>query len=157
MEGMEVYLSPHDLEEDNGESDKAEKWATDDITGKNLDVEEVKAARKEEMAFVKGMPVYKEVDVKECRNKTAKCPVTTKWVDVEKSDMEKLMVRSRWVARDLKGRGADRCEDLFAATPPLEANKLLFKWVRRLRTDKRKNTEKVMLIDVKKAHLNAVC
>ena len=58
-----------------------------------MDVEEVKAARKEEMAFVKGMPVYKEVDVKECRNKTGKVPMTTKWVDVEKRDMEKSMVR----------------------------------------------------------------
>jgi len=154
---MEVYPSPHEHEEYDKESEENGEWAIDDLTGKSLDVEEVKAARKEEMTFVKGIPVYKEVEVKECWERTGKGPVTTKWVDVEKRDMEKLMVRSRWVARDFKGRGEEDREDLFAATPPLEAKKLLFKWVRRSRADGKRNLEKVMLIDVRKAHLNAVC
>jgi hypothetical protein len=78
-------------------------------------------------------------------------------VDVEKTDMGKIIERSRWVARDFKGKGEEDTEHLFAATPPLEAKKLLFKWVRRLLKDGKKNREKVLLIDVRKAHLNAFC
>ena len=144
-----MYPSPH--EEETGE------WATDDITGKELDIDKVHEARKEEITFVKNIPVYEEVDIKTCWDRLGKAPVSTKWVDVEKRDMDKLSIRSRWVARDFKGRGEDDREDLFAATPPLEAKKLLFKWVRRIFADGRKNVEKVMLIDVRKAHLNAVC
>ena len=33
--------------------------------------------------------------------------------------------RSRWVGREFKGNDTDR-DDLFAATPPLEAKKALF-------------------------------
>jgi len=149
VELLEVYPSPHE--------DAPEEWATDDLTGKDLDVEKVHEARKEEITFVKNIPVYEEVDTKVCWDRLGKAPVSTKWVDVEKRDMDKIMIRSRWVARDFKGRGEDDREDLFAATPPLEAKKLLFKWVRRLLADGRKNVEKVMLIDVRKAHLNAVC
>jgi hypothetical protein len=115
----------------------------DDISGEQLPSPLVQAARKEEMTFVKGIPVYKEVEVKECWDRTGKGPVSTKWVDVEKKEMGKLMVRSRWVARDFKGRGEEDREDLFAATPPLEAKKLLFKWVRRLKADGKRNLEKV--------------
>jgi hypothetical protein len=149
VELMEVYPSPHEDEEI--------EWATDDITGNDLDIDKVREARMEEITFVKNIPVYEEVDVQVCWDRTGKPPVSTKWVDVEKRDMEKLSIRSRWVARDFKGKGEGDREDLFAATPPLEAKKLLFKWVRRKRSDGHENNEKVMLIDVRKAHLNAVC
>ena len=47
----------------------------------------------------------------------------TRWVDVNKGDEEKAEVRSRSVAKEIK---MDKREDLFAATPPLEAKKMLF-------------------------------
>jgi hypothetical protein len=63
-------------------------------------------------------------------------------------------VRSRSVARDFKGNDKDR-DDLFAATPPLEAKRLLIS-----RAATRVNgrlTRKLLFIDAKKAHLNPVC
>jgi len=149
VELMAVYPSPH--------HDEVVEWAIDDVTGKELDIDKVNEARLEEITFVKNIPLYEEVDTQVCWDKLGKAPVSTKWVAVEKRDMDKLSIRSRWVARDFKGRGEEGREDLFAATPPLEAKKLLFKWVRRIRNDGQMNREKIMLIDVRKAHLNAVC
>ena len=47
----------------------------------------------------------------------------TGWVDINKGDDEDPDYRSRFVAKEIK---RDTREDLFAATPPLEAIKLLF-------------------------------
>ena len=49
---------------------------------------------------------------------------------------------------------------MFAAMPPLEAKKLLFRMaagVRGWRRKRRAAEIKLMFIDVRKAHLNAVC
>ena len=149
---MEVFPTPHDDMEEN-----VEEWAADDVTGLALDDKAVREAREEEMTFVKNIPLYEEVDTAVCWARLGKGAVSTKWVDIEKSDGDEKIVRSRWVARDFKGKGEEDREDLFAATPPLEAKKMLFKWVRRKRRDGKANKEKVMLIDVRKAHLNAPC
>ena len=57
----------------------------------------------------------------ECLAKTGKAPVTTKWVRVNKGTSSNPFIRARLVARDFGG------ESLFAAMPPLEAKKLLFR------------------------------
>ncbi len=53
--------------------------------------------------------------IEECWEETGKGPVG---VDANKGDMEKLEFCCRLVAKEIK---KDRREDLFAATPPLEA------------------------------------
>lgn len=89
-------------------------------------------------------------------------PTTTKWVDGWKEDGSgERVVRCRLVGRDFKeSSGADR-SDLFAAMPPLEAKKLVFRMVagvrRQRRRRMRKEEIKLMFIDVLKAHLNAIC
>ena len=100
-----------------------EDWASDDLTGEELDPSAVRAARQEERAFVKGIPLYEEVGIEECWAKTGKGPISTKWVDVAKG----AEVRSRWVARDFKPKGERDRADLFAAMPPLEAKRMLFR------------------------------
>ena len=62
------------------------------------------------------------------------------------------------MARDFRVKGEGHRDDLFAAMPPLEAKKLLFKmavatWKGR---SEGKEPDKIMLIDVTKAHLNGV-
>ena len=62
------------------------------------------------------------------------------------------------MARDFRVKGEGHRDDLFAAMPPLEAKKFLFKmaaatWKGR---SEGKEPDKIMLIDVKKAHLNGV-
>mgnify|MGYP002214505433 CR=1 FL=1 len=64
------------------------------------------------------------------------------------------------MARDFKPKREENPEEMFAAMPPLEAKKLLFRMaagVRGWRRRRRAAEIKLMFIDVRKAHLNAVC
>ena len=73
----------------------------------------------EEMQYMKGK-TFKIVKRAEAFEKTGKPPISTKWVDTDKSHgVGEMKVRSRWVARDFKTRGGRDREDLFCATPPL--------------------------------------
>ena len=63
----------------------------------------------------------KKPRVEACR-KTGQKPVTVRWVDINKGDNIHPDYRSRLVAKDFK---RDKRKDLFAATPPLEALKML--------------------------------
>ena len=55
-----------------------EAWASDDVTGGQLDPGAVRAARKEEMQFIKGLPFYEEATVEECWRRAGKAPILTK-------------------------------------------------------------------------------
>ena len=128
----------------------------DTKTGKELDERMVAAARKEEIEFMRQIKLYGKIDWEECIRMTGRLPVSTKWVEVDKGTLEKPDVRCRLVARDFRVKGEGHRDDLFAAMPPLEAKKLLFKmaaatWKGR---SEGKEPDKIMLIDVKKAHLN---
>lgn len=136
--------------EDNLEG---EEWARDDVTGGDLDPAAVRAARCEEMTFIRGLPLYEEASLEECRARTGKGPISTKWVDIAKGGE----VRSRWVARDFKPKGERDRADLFTAMPPLEAKRMLFRRFAVQSNLKGKRKMKLMLIDVKKAHLNGLC
>jgi hypothetical protein len=88
-----------------------------------------------------------------------KKPTTTKWVEGWKVDDDGgRFVRSRLVGRDFKVKREGPRDELFAGTPPLEAKKMLFRRVAGIRGWRRKRgmpEEKLMFIDVRKAHLNA--
>ena len=56
---------------------------------------------------------------------TGKAPVTTKFARVNKGAKADPDVRARMCARDFKVKGER--DDLFAAMPPLEAKKMLFR------------------------------
>ena len=58
-----------------------------------------------------------------CWDETGKNPITVRWLDINKGAEENREYRSRLVAQEIK---RDKREDLFAATPLLEAKKLLF-------------------------------
>ena len=65
------------------------------------------------------------------------------------------------MARDFKGKGEGDREDLFAATPPLEAKRVLISRAVTKRGGQRRKTRrgvrKLMFIDARKAHLNPKC
>ena len=63
--------------------------------------------------------------MKECYEKTGKEPIGVKWIGVNKGDKNNPEYRSRLVAHTVK---KDKRQDLFAATPPLEANRILLVW-----------------------------
>ena len=61
--------------------------------------------------------------VEECHRVTGKGPIGVRWIDINKQDRVNPEYRSRLVAKEIK---MDRSQDLFAATPPHEALKILF-------------------------------
>ena len=119
----------------------------------------VRLAECEEIAFLKRINLYVETDVAECWANTGKAPISTKWVKVNKGTAEAPEMRCRLVARDFKPKGEKDRGDLFAAMPPLEAKKALFQQAVNENARNRacgREGIKLMLIDVKKAHLNGV-
>jgi hypothetical protein len=114
-------------------------------------IEEVREARREEMKFTKNK-TFKVVKKAEAYRVTGEGPISTKWVDADKSHGNgEMMVRSRWVARDFRAKGEKDREDLFSVTPPLELIRYL---ISRQATKRRGGRErKTIYIDVKKAHL----
>ena len=131
----------------------------DDRTGKTLDADLVDTAEKEELAFMERIGVGEVCDARECWEKTGRAPVTTKFVRVDKGSDSSPDVRVRLCARDFKPKGEQTRCDLFAAMPPLEAKKLLFRQAARSRKTWRSGrwrSKKLLFIDAKKAHLNGV-
>jgi hypothetical protein len=95
----------------------------DENTNKKLDEKLVTAAGLDEIKGLYQHGVYEKVDMEECWEKTGKAPIRVRWLDINKGDEKNKEYRSRLVAQEIK---RDNREDLFAATPPLEAKKLLF-------------------------------
>ena len=100
--------------------DSGAKRYWDDLSGKELIPKLVKKARMDDMKEVNKHNVYVKVPIEECWTNTGKQPIGTRWVDVNKGDDANPEYRSRLVAQEIK---VDKREDLFAATPPLEAKK----------------------------------
>ena len=116
----------------------------------------MKIGRKEELEFmVEKLDMFEFGTYEEAVSRGGKPPTTTKWVEGWKAvDKGGRFVRCRLVGRDFKVKGVEEREDLFAAMPPLESKKLMFRMVAAVR-----GAEEVKLIinDVRKAHLNARC
>ena len=94
----------------------------DDLSSKALNPRLVTKARAEEMREFAKRNVYEKVPIEDCWANTGRDPIGTRWVDVNKGDVINPEYRSRLVAQEIK---TYKREDLFAATPPLEATKLL--------------------------------
>ena len=122
-----------------------------------FDIKELMKARNEEIGFMKELGVWEPSTWEECIEKTGKVPVSTRWVDVDKGREGRAEIRSRLVARDFKVKGDGREFEVFAAMPPLEAKRILFRMAvldGAVRSDLSHGSVKVMFIDIKKAHLN---
>ena len=89
--------------------------------------------------------VYTKVDIEECWGNTGKAPIKTRLTNRNKGDKVHPEYRARWVAMEL-ALGKKR-DDLFAATPPLSAARIMVSIAA-----SQKNS-KLMLLDVKKAFL----
>ena len=83
-------------------------------------------------------------------------PISTKWIDTNKGDEVHPNIRSRFAAREI---AYDKDSAMFAATPPLEANKLLYslavtEGVGYFEGDQ-EGRMCLMFVDIKRAFLNA--
>jgi len=118
----------------------------DDTTGSTLDQKETVKARQLEMRTFKEMDVYSYVLREEARGDKNGKVVGVRWVDVQKG----LLVRSRLVAQEFAGK--DEREDIFAATPPLFATKVVISDAAS-RGDGGKGDRALLILDVKRAFL----
>ena len=132
--------------------DTKKKRYWDDASGEELPEREVIAARMEELEFMQNWDggVWVEVPTQECIDKTGRRPIGGRWVDHNKGDNLKMNVRSRWVAQEV---ARDRSNEFFAATPPLEALRMLLSSC--ATHAPRGERRKLLFIDVRKAHLHA--
>jgi hypothetical protein len=119
----------------------------DEITGAALAPELVRQARAEEIKFMLDWGVWTRALVTDCWKETGKAPIGSKWVDVNKGDAKKPLIRSRFVVKEIATYKSD---DFFAATPPLEALRLLLSMAASSGQD-----IKVEVLDARKAHLHA--
>ena len=93
--------------------------------------------------------VYIKKPIKECWDKTGKDPIGTRWVDINKGDKYHPDYRSRLVVQEINNETRD---DIFAATPPLEALQLVLSI---LASSRRQNKWKLDSIDIKRAYFHA--
>jgi len=157
---LEVDISELEV---NVEDDPWEEWTASgeysDCGDYELDPEALRQARKEEVAYMQKIRVWEPSTAEECIRRTGKRPITTRWVDVDKGRDGEVCVRSRLVARDFKLKNDELSLDVFAATPPLDAVRLVLRMAMVdgiFENIERRGKVKLMFIDVKKAHLNGV-
>ena len=86
----------------------------DDLTKQQLPNELVKAARRKELDYFEMKNVWNRVPVQEAWKVSGRPPITVRWVDVNKGDDEFPDIRSRLVARQIRGANED---PTFAPTP----------------------------------------
>ena len=122
-----------------------EVW--DDVSGAALKPEEVKRVRREETEYVHNMKLYDKVSIDEAYQKTGKGPISVRWIDINKGDVESPNYRSRLVAREIN---TSKRDDLFAATPPLEALKVILSL-----TSSGNKGEILMINDISRAFFHA--
>jgi hypothetical protein len=96
-----------------------------DVEGGGLDPAQAKAAREEEMQFVRKTPVREKVSRSVPRRKRVEI-IRARWVDTNKGAEEAPNVRYRMVAMEFKASTSHVGNfELFSAMPPLEAMRMI--------------------------------
>ena len=140
---------------EDGEEEPSYGMASDDVHGGALDPRLVEQARKVEMRFVKDRGIYGYATVQESVRETGSKPIGTRWVDTNKGDSERPNYRSRLVAMEFRRKAVDT---IFAATPPLEAVRILCSLLASKQPNRLAKGEsgyKMGLYDVSRAHFYA--
>ncbi|CAK0875118.1 unnamed protein product [Prorocentrum cordatum] len=136
---------------------ESDKWYWDDVNGGWLDPAGVRAARQEELAWMKHREVFEPSDEETCRRLTGRAPLRTRWVDTNKGDEQRPKYRSRLVAMEIKAakKASEQmsASELFSSTPPLEAVKLLCSLMVSMGRSPRGLPLKIGFWDVSRAHL----
>ena len=104
-----------------------------------------------EIAYVRKKGVWRKIPRSEARKRGIKI-VSTRWIDINKGDKWNPNYRSRFVAKEYNN-GRDGEGNWFAATPPLEALKLLISDAATRRPGHTKRA--VMINDVARAFFEA--
>ena len=123
-----------------------ERGCTDEVTGVRLVRDDVAKARAAEMAWYETFKANEEVTDGTCVSRTGRKPISCRWRDINKGGRERVEVRSRLVAREIKQKGTD---SYFAGTPPLAlARHVISRAATLSNTGKRRQ---LMVLDAKRA------
>ena len=90
----------------------------DDLTGQPLPDDLVDDGKKKELSDFESKELWELATLEECRQRTGRKPISTRWVCTSKGDHDRPNARCRLVARQIRHPGT---ESVFAPTPPLEA------------------------------------
>lgn len=90
---------------------------SDDVIGVELGPGMVRAARGEEVEYIRKVTLHRKVD-EECWRVTCKAPIKLGWIDISKCDAQDPNYRSRFAA---EGVNPYKRDEVFAAISPLEA------------------------------------
>ena len=123
---------------------------TDEVTGVTLLRDDVAKARMADMRWYEKFQVFEEVPDETCVLRTGCKPTSCRWRDISKGDSERVEVRSRLVAREIKQKGTD---SYFAGTPPLALVRYVTSKAATL--SKSGNRRQLMVLDAKRAFLHA--
>ena len=133
------------------EEEEQDAWlmeAWDDVNGKRLDPTKVRKARKEEIGYYYKMKMYDKVPISECITRTGRQPIGVRWIDHNKGDDLHENYRCRLVAQQFNSGPMD--ENIFAATPPLEALRMVIS-----NATTGSKTKVIMIADVSRAYMYA--
>ena len=152
-----VNVDGHALRFDNGEGP-----FFDDLTKQELSTPLVKAARRKELQYFEDKHVWRRVPISEAVRASGRPPITVRWVDVNKGDDVSPDIRSRLVARQIRGAHED---PMFAPTPPLESLRTILSYAAtdmegekpKCRDPSSPNRIQISLIDISRAYFNAKC
>ena len=138
---------------------KAKEWhsseefdyAYDDVSGNILCPKEVRRARLKEIEYIQRKKVYVKIPRRQAIANGWKI-IKTRWIDVNKGDEKNPQYRSRFVGKEFND-GEDAA--MFAATPPLEALKVLISEASTGRHGERVEEKVIMINDVARAFFEA--
>ena len=121
-----------------------------EVTGVTLLRDDVAKARMEEVRWYEKFQAFDEVPDETCVLRTGLKPISCRWRDISKGDSERVEVRSRLVAREIKQKETGSS---FAGTPPLALMRYVTSRAATLsKTGKRRQ---LMVLDAKRAFLHA--
>ena len=133
------------------EEDCEGMMAWDDLSGEALDPKEVLKARLKELEYIRQKGVWRKISRREAKALGIKI-FQTRWIDINKGDLQNMIHRSRLVGKEFNN-GKD--DSLFAATPPLEALRLLISAAATGSSRKKGGRKAIMINDVARAFFEA--
>jgi hypothetical protein len=124
----------------------------DEYTCEILPYESTKDAMLDELTYFCKV-VFEGVTTEEAMQDSDGKIVGCRWVNCNKGDAENPDVRCRLVAQEVNHGDASPNDSFYAATPPLEAKRLLFsQWATEQKRDGRRL--KISCVDIRKAYFN---
>ena len=123
----------------------------DEYTGEDLPTSHTHKAILDELQYLNN-EVWEGVDIKEALSEPDAKVIGTRWVNCNKRDIHDPDVRARLVAQEVNTHPED---SFFAATPPLEAKRMLMS---EFATERYRDGKplKLSFIDVRKAYFNGI-